>query len=149
MPKITIYTDGSCKNNPGNGGWGAIFLYEKKNGEIIKKIISGNEKNTTNNRMELTAVIKALSILNKQCNVELFTDSKYVMEGATKWLNGWIKKNWKNSQKKTVLNQDLWEELIPLLNKHNINWHWVKGHDNNILNNEVDKIAQSQAEMLK
>ena len=149
MPKITIYTDGSCKNNPGNGGWGSILLYQKEDMGTIKKIISGNEKNTTNNRMELTAVIKALSILNKQCDVELFTDSKYVMEGATKWLHRWIEKNWKNSQKKTVLNQDLWEELIPLLNKHNINWHWVKGHDNNILNNEVDKIAQSQAKMLE
>lgn len=145
MANITIYTDGACKNNPGKGGWGAIFIYKKANGEIIKKTISGGENNTTNNRMELTAVLEALSILKEECEIELFTDSKYVMDGTTLWLKNWIKNNWKTSSKKPVLNQDIWQQLVPLFKKHKIHWNWVKGHDINELNNEVDRLARTQA----
>ena len=145
--KVIIYTDGACSGNPGPGGYGIIFLCEtNKNGVIstFKKTLSGGEKQTTNNRMELSAVIVALSSLKTACNVELFTDSKYVMEGATKWLEGWQKNNWKNSSKQPVANQDLWQKLIPLLQTQNITWHWVKGHDTEELNNEVDAIARNE-----
>ena len=145
--KVVIYTDGACGGNPGPGGYGIIFLCEtSKNGVIsnFKKTLSGGEKQTTNNRMELSAVIVALSHLKTTCNVELFTDSKYVMDGATKWLEGWQKNNWKNSSKQPVANQELWQKLIPLLQIHNVNWHWVKGHNTDALNNEVDAIARNE-----
>ena len=136
---IKIYTDGACSGNPGPGGWGVVFISDKG----IDKL-SGSEKQTTNNRMELSAVIVALSHLKTTCNVELFTDSKYVMDGATKWLEGWVKNNWKNSSKQQVANQELWQKLIPLLQAHNVNWHWVKGHNTDALNNEVDAIARNE-----
>ncbi len=151
LKKVIIYTDGACSGNPGPGGYGAILLCETQtNGKssTFKKVLSGGEKETTNNKMELTAVIVALLKLKTKCNVDLFTDSKYVMEGATKWLEGWIKNNWKNSSKKPVANQDLWQKLIPLLKTHNINWHWVKGHDTDLLNNEVDEIARNEIKKL-
>ena len=106
-----------------------------------KKEISGGAKETTNNQMELTAVIEGLSLLKKPCEVELFTDSKYVLEGATKWLDGWVQKGWKKADKKPVLNRDLWEKLIPLFNKHAITWHWVKGHAGHPENERVDTMA--------
>ena len=148
--KIVIYTDGACSGNPGKGGWAAILIcdYVDKNGitkQAIKEI-SGSEKDTTNNRMEITAVIEALKLLKIESDVEIYTDSKYVMEGATKWMSNWIKNNWKTSNKKPVKNIDLLEQLSELLQKHNIKWQWVKGHSTNELNNRVDKLARSQCD---
>ena len=141
--KIVIYTDGACSGNPGKGGWGALIIY-KKDGKEIKKSLSGGEEQTTNNRMEMMAVLNALKCLKKPCVVELFTDSKYVLEGATKWMSGWIEKGWRNADKKPVKNQDLWQQLNEEFSKHTINWHWVKGHANDEYNNYVDKLARTQ-----
>lgn len=144
MKKVVIYTDGACSGNPGKGGWCAILIYDN-NGIQVRKSISGSKNDTTNNKMELTAVIEALNVLKEPVEVQLFTDSKYVMEGATKWLNGWVKNNWKTSNKKSVANQDLWEKLLPLLEKYRINWNWVKGHSDNEFNNKCDEIARKLA----
>ena len=133
---IFLYTDGACSGNPGPGGWACLLKYK----EIVKEI-SGGASNTTNNQMELTAVIEGLSLLKKACVVELYTDSKYVLEGATKWLTSWIQKDWKKADKKPVLNRDLWEKLIPLLKKHTIKWHWIKGHAGHPENERVDFMA--------
>ena len=136
MSKVFLYTDGACSGNPGPGGWGCLLKYND-----AQKEISGGAKETTNNQMELTAVIEGLSLLKKPCEIELFTDSKYVLEGATKWLEGWIQKDWKKADKKPVLNRELWEKLIPLFDKHTINWHWVKGHSGHVENERVDAMA--------
>ena len=136
MSKVFLYTDGACSGNPGPGGWACLLRYNQ-----AQKEISGGAKETTNNQMELTAVIEGLSLLKKPCEVELFTDSKYVLEGATKWLEGWIQKGWKKADKKPVLNRELWEKLIPLLEKHNVTWHWVKGHAGHPENERVDTMA--------
>lgn len=149
LKRVTIYTDGACSGNPGNGGWGAILLCDTfdKNGtkQVFKKKISGGEKDTTNNKMELTAVIEGLKTLKVKCDVEIFTDSKYVMEGATKWMTNWIKNNWRTADKKPVKNIELWQELNDLLVKHKVAWHWVKGHADDALNNEVDALARNEA----
>ena len=138
MSKITIYTDGACSGNPGVGGWGAILLYQEHRKEIY-----GGDKYTTNNKMELMAVIEALSALKKEnCDIEIYTDSQYVKKGITEWLFGWKKNNWKNSKKQEVLNRDLWEKLDILTSKHNIEWFWVKGHNNNELNERADELAR-------
>ncbi|MBO4956367.1 MAG: ribonuclease HI [Rickettsiales bacterium] len=138
MSKITIYTDGACSGNPGIGGWGAILLYQDHRKEIY-----GGDKYTTNNKMELMAVIEALSALKKEnCDIEIYTDSQYVKKGITEWLFGWKKNNWKNSKKQEVLNRDLWEKLDVLTSKHNIEWFWVKGHNNNELNERADELAR-------
>ena len=136
MSKVFLYTDGACSGNPGPGGWACLLKYND-----AQKEISGGAKETTNNQMELTAVIEGLSLLKKPCEVELFTDSKYVLEGATKWLTGWIQKGWKKADKKPVLNRELWEKLIPLFDKHTITWHWVKGHAGHVENERVDTMA--------
>ena len=136
MSKVFLYTDGACSGNPGPGGWACLLRYNE-----AQKEISGGAKETTNNQMELTAVIEGLSLLKKPCEVELFTDSKYVLEGATKWLDGWIQKGWKKADKKPVLNRELWEKLIPLFEKHTITWHWVKGHAGHPENERVDAMA--------
>ena len=136
MSKVYLYTDGACSGNPGPGGWACLLKYNE-----AQKEISGGAKETTNNQMELTAVIEGLSLLKKPCEVELFTDSKYVLEGATKWLDGWIQKGWKKADKKPVLNRELWEKLIPLFQKHTITWHWVKGHAGHPENERVDTMA--------
>ena len=136
MSKVYLYTDGACSGNPGPGGWACLLKYND-----ITKEIAGGAKETTNNQMELTAVIEGLSLLKKPCEVELFTDSKYVLEGATKWLAGWIQKGWKKADKKPVLNRNLWEKLIPLFEKHTITWHWVKGHAGHPENERVDSLA--------
>ena len=136
MNKVELYTDGACSGNPGPGGWACLL----KCGEAQKEI-SGGAPQTTNNQMELTAVIQGLSLLTKPCSVDLFTDSKYVLEGATKWLSGWVQKGWKKADKKPVLNRDLWEQLIPLLEKHTLTWHWVKGHAGHPENERVDTMA--------
>ena len=137
--KVIIYTDGACSGNPGKGGWGAVLKY----GEITKQI-SGYSDLTTNNKMELQAVIEALKLLKKRCDVEIFTDSVYVKDGITKWINPWKINNWKTSKKEPVKNKELWIELDNLRNQHNINWNWVKGHADDEINNIVDKLARSE-----
>ena len=134
--KYMIYTDGACSGNPGKGGWGA-FIQDNGN----EKNISGNELKTTNNRMELTAVIRALEIYNKSEKIEIFTDSKYVMQGITEWIKNWKINNWKTSQKKEVKNKDLWILLDEAAQKHEIAWTWVKGHSGNYGNEQADKLA--------
>ena len=143
MSNITIYTDGSCLNNPGNGGFAAILIDDKGN----KKEISGGAKNTTNNRMELLSVIVALScIKGNNHNIDIYTDSQYVCNSIEKkWLDGWKKWNWIKSDKKPVLNKDLWIELLPLLYKHNIKFHWIKGHAGHPENERCDSLAKLRA----
>ena len=139
---IKIYTDGSCLENPGDGGWAAIIIFDKQ-----KKIISGNQKNTTNNRMELLAPIEALKTLEINSDIEIITDSKYVKLGITEWINNWKKNGWKTANKKEVKNIELWKELDNLVENFNIKWSWVKGHSTDQLNNEVDLIAKKAANL--
>ena len=139
---IKIYTDGSCLENPGNGGWAAIIIINKE-----KKIISGKQKNTTNNRMELLAPIEALKTLKINSEIEIITDSKYVKLGITEWINNWKKNGWKTANKKEVKNIELWKELDSLVENFNIKWSWVKGHSTDQLNNEVDLIAKKAANL--
>lgn len=137
MKKVEIYTDGACSGNPGEGGWGAVLVY--KNNE---KEISGYDESTTNNRMELTAVIEALSSLKEPCEVLLTTDSKYVCDAVTKgWVYSWKKNGWRKADKKPALNVDLWEKLLPLLEKHSVEWNWVKGHAGHPYNERCDALA--------
>ena len=145
MKKIEIYTDGACSGNPGPGGWGAILRY---NG--VEKEFSGGEKETTNNRMELTAVIASLSALKEPCEVSLTTDSKYVCDSILKgWVYSWQKNNWRKTDKKKALNVDLWEQLLPLLEKHDVTFNWVKGHAGHPENERCDKLAVMQTEKHK
>ena len=137
---IEIHTDGSCLENPGNGGWAAII----KMNENIKKI-SGSEKNTTNNRMELMATINALKTINSDEEIKIYTDSQYVKLGITEWINTWVKNNWKNSKKEEVKNKDLWTELYNLNRSLNVKWIWIKAHAGNPLNEEVDLLAKKAA----
>jgi len=138
--KVIIYTDGACSGNPGPGGYAGILIYGSK-----EKIISGGDKLTTNNRMELMAVIKSLQALKEICEVDLYTDSAYVCNAITQgWLEDWQLKNWKNSQKKPVLNKDLWLELLEMLTKHKVNFIKVKGHSDNYNNNRCDEIARNE-----
>ena len=136
--EINIYTDGSCSGNPGPGGWAAVIL--NQNNETI---ISGFESNTTNNRMEILAAIKALQQIKHNTTINLFTDSNYLKNGITSWIHNWKKNNWINSQKKSVANQDLWRELDELNNELIVNWNWVKAHENNFYNNLADQHAVS------
>jgi ribonuclease HI len=138
---IKIYTDGSCLNNPGNGGWAAII---NNNGDIVK--ISGYEKETTNNKMELMATIKALQKISKDDQIEIYTDSKYVKLGITEWIHKWKQNNWQTSKKEPVKNKDLWIQLFDLTSSFKINWIWVKAHAGNALNEEVDLLAKKAAE---
>ena len=137
---ITIYTDGSCLTNPGIGGWAAIINENNK-----KKIISGNEKNTTNNRMELLAPINALRGIKSGPKIKIYTDSQYVKNGITDWINTWLNNDWKTSKKEDVKNKDLWIELYNLTKFLDIQWIWVKAHDGNPLNDEVDLLAKRAA----
>lgn len=141
MPDVEIYTDGACSGNPGAGGWGAILRYGS-----VEKELSGGESDTTNNRMELTAVIEALKALKKPCNIVLYTDSRYVMDGVNEWLPNWKLNGWRTSNKKTpVKNVDLWQILESLIEKHKIKWVWVKGHNGHPENERVDKLARDEA----
>lgn len=141
MKTVTIYTDGACSGNPGPGGWGAILLYGKN-----KKELSGGEGSTTNNRMELTAVIQALRCLKEPCVVELWSDSKYVIDALEKgWAAGWRKRGWIKADKKPALNPDLWEQLLNLLEAHELRCHWVKGHAENAFNNRCDEMAVAES----
>ncbi len=140
MKTVTIYTDGACSGNPGPGGWGAILSYNGR-----EKELSGGERQTTNNRMELTAVISALEAWKEPCAVELYSDSKYVIDALQKgWAMSWRKKNWIKSDKKPALNPDLWEKLLNLTEIHEMRYHWVKGHADNEYNNRCDALAVAE-----
>jgi len=144
LTKVTIYSDGGASPNPGVGGWAALLIY----GDTIKEI-SGAEISTTNNKMELTAAIRALEALKRSCEIEFYTDSEYVKNGITQWLPNWIKKNWRTSNGKPVLNQDLWEQLHAVTQQHTIHWNWVKGHANNVNNERVDQLATEAREKMR
>ena len=139
MKKVTIYTDGACSGNPGPGGWGSVLIY----GEA-KKEISGAKKETTNNEMEITAVLEALKILKEPCEVDVYSDSAYVVNTFEKgWIDNWDKSGWKTASKDPVKNVELWKELLELMKKHNVTFHKVKGHSDNELNNRCDELATS------
>ncbi|WP_284124613.1 ribonuclease HI [Parerythrobacter aestuarii] len=142
MKQVEIFTDGACKGNPGPGGWGAILRMGRH-----EKELSGGEAETTNNRMEMRAVIEALNALIEPCNVDLYTDSKYVVDGITKWVHGWKKRGWVNASKKPVRNEDLWHDLIEAELRHEITWHWVRGHNGHVENERVDRIASDAADL--
>lgn len=145
MKHVDIFTDGACSGNPGPGGYGVILRYKGVNKEL-----SGGEPNTTNNRMELTAVLTALATLKEPCIVELYSDSKYVVDAIEKgWLYGWQKKGWIKADKKPVLNVDLWQQLLPLLARHDVRLHWVKGHAENEKNNRCDQLAVAESKKFK
>ena len=144
IKQVKIYTDGSCLGNPGPGGWAALLHY--KNSE---KLIVGHAHDTTNNRMELTAVIEGLKLLKHSCAVQLYTDSKYVMDGAQQWMKNWKAKNWMRTKKEPVKNVDLWQALDEALTQHHVNWTWVKGHSGHPQNEVVDEAARNEAEKLR
>ena len=145
MKKVTISTDGACSGNPGPGGWGAVLKYGAH-----EKELSGGAAETTNNRMELTAVIEALKLLKEPCAVELYSDSKYVIDALEKrWVYGWKEKGWIKSDRKPALNVDLWEILLPLIAKHEVRCHWVKGHAENEYNNRCDAMAVAESQKYK
>ncbi len=134
--RVEVYTDGACRGNPGPGGWGAILRYKGREKELY-----GAEAETTNNRMELMAAISALEALQRSCRVDLTTDSKYVMQGITEWIDGWKKRGWKNSARKPVKNVDLWQRLDAATQRHEIEWHWVRGHTGHPENERADALA--------
>ena len=145
MKTVTLYTDGACSGNPGPGGWGAILCYGEH-----ELSLSGGEAHTTNNRMELTAVIEGLKKLKEPCIVELYSDSKYVIDALSKgWAWGWKKKGWVKSDKKPALNPDLWDVLLALVQTHEVHYHWVKGHADNVYNNPCDAMAVAEWQRLK
>lgn len=133
---VQIYTDGACSGNPGPGGWGAILVYG-----TVEKEISGGEDDTTNNRMEMMAAIEALNSLKSACKVDLYTDSTYVMKGLTEWLPGWKARGWKTADKKPVKNVELWQALEEAVSRHEVKWHWVKGHNGHEYNERADQLA--------
>jgi ribonuclease HI len=141
---VDIWTDGACSGNPGPGGWGAVLRY----GETEKEF-SGAEAATTNNRMELMAAIEALNALKKPMRVKLHTDSKYVMDGVTKWIHGWKKNGWKTADKKPVKNDDLWRALETAASRHEVEWKWVKGHSDDVMNNRADELARGAIKTLR
>ncbi|HMK50831.1 MAG TPA: ribonuclease HI [Thermodesulfovibrionales bacterium] len=136
-PFVEVFTDGACSGNPGVGGYGVILRSGRR-----EKELSGCESMTTNNRMELTAVLKALEALKKPCRVKVVTDSNYVVKGMTTWIHAWIRNSWKNSQKQDVMNKDLWEQLLKVSKGHDITWEWVKGHNEHAENERCDSIAR-------
>ncbi|NNF17362.1 MAG: ribonuclease HI [Gammaproteobacteria bacterium] len=138
MKQVTIYTDGACRGNPGPGGWGALLICGKH-----KKEITGGAGDSTNNRMELTAVIEALNTLKRPSRVQLYTDSRYVMQGITDWIVNWKKRGWKTANRKPVKNRDLWQQLDAAVERHAIDWHWVKGHDGDYGNERADELANA------
>ena len=145
MKTVTIYTDGACSGNPGPGGWGAILAYNGR-----EKELSGGEAETTNNRMELTGVIAALTALKEPCTVELYSDSKYVIDALSKgWADKWQANGWRKADKKPALNADLWEILLALVEKHDMRYHWIKGHAENEKNNRCDQLAVAESQKFK
>ena len=144
MEKVIVYTDGACSGNPGPGGWGAVLMLGEN-----KKEISGGKKDTTNNVMELTAVIESLKLLKRPCKVSLYSDSAYVVNAFLQdWISGWIKKGWKNAQKEEVKNKELWQELLFLTQTHHVTFHKVKGHSDNEFNNRCDELARNAIKKL-
>ncbi len=144
MTKIVeIYTDGACRGNPGPGGWGVWLKYVD-----TEKVLYGGEQETTNNRMELMAAIQALEILKYPCSIKLHSDSKYVLQGITEWMANWKKRGWKTAAKKPVKNEDLWRRLDEAMQKHTINWTWVKGHSGNVGNEKADQLANQGIDSL-
>ena len=145
MKHVDIFADGSCRGNPGPGGWAALLRYQKR-----EKEISGGELATTNNRMELTAAIRALASLKEACSIDFFTDSQYVQKGISLWMLAWKKRNWRGSNNKPVKNADLWQELDRETHRHHIKWHWVRGHSGHPENERVDALAKEAiVELLK
>ena len=140
---VDIYTDGACKGNPGPGGWGALLRHGDREKELF-----GGENPTTNNRMELTAVIEALQSLKRRCHVIVHTDSQYVQLGITEWVRDWIRRDWKTAAKKPVKNADLWQRLVEVAAKHEIEWRWVRGHAGNVGNERADELANRGAELV-
>ena len=136
-PRVEIYTDGACRGNPGPGGWGVLLRFQEN-----EKTLSGGELETTNNRMELMAAIQGLETLKKPCYVLLYTDSQYVKKGITEWLPKWVKKNWKNAKGDPVKNQELWQRLLEATQRHEIEWHWIKGHSSHPENDRADELAR-------
>lgn len=134
--QVELFTDGACRGNPGPGGWGVLLRYGDH-----EKTLYGGEKDTTNNRMELTAVIEGLNSLNRQCSVKITTDSTYVKDGITSWIHNWKKRNWKTASKKPVKNQDLWQALDKAVSEHDVEWAWVKGHSGHRENEMADQLA--------
>jgi ribonuclease HI len=143
-PFVEIYADGACSGNPGPGGFAAILRTGNK-----EKEISGSECLTTNNRMELMAVISAIEALKRPCRIRVITDSKYIVQGMTEWIHGWIKNGWRNSQKKEVLNRDLWERLLKAVNGHEVEWSWIKGHSGHAGNERCDELARLEIDRCK
>ena len=143
MKKIEIFTDGACRGNPGPGGWGALLRWTDHTKEL-----KGAEEDTTNNRMELTAAIEALKAVKQGCEIDLTTDSQYVRKGITEWITNWKKNQWRNSQKKPIKNQDLWQILDQQTQRHTIRWHWVKGHSGHPENERVDQLANEAIDEL-
>jgi ribonuclease HI len=141
--RVRIYTDGACKGNPGPGGWGALLQFDGREKELC-----GGEPATTNNRMELTAVIRALEALRRRCEVDLYTDSQYVQKGISEWVASWKRRGWKTADKKPVKNVDLWLELDRLAGGHDIRWHWVRGHAGHAENERADQLANKGIESL-
>lgn len=139
MKEVTIYTDGACSGNPGEGGWGAVVMYKG-----IEKRISGYSEMTTNNIMEMTAVIEGIKLLKEKCEINIFTDSKYIVDSVTLWLQNWIKNGWISYSKKPVKNVEYWKQIVELSNYHEIKWNWVKGHDGNAYNEECDRLAREE-----
>lgn len=144
MKDVSIWTDGACKGNPGLGGWGALLVYGKHRKELY-----GGEADTTNNRMEILAVIQALEILKERCRVHLYTDSQYVQKGMTEWISGWKQRGWRTAAKKPVKNADLWQRLDELCHQHELHWHWVKGHAGDAGNERADELANLGVELLQ
>jgi ribonuclease HI len=142
--KVEIFCDGACSGNPGVGGWGAILRY----GDTIKELAGANG-DTTNNRMEMTGAIEALSSLKRPCEVILTTDSQYLVKGMTEWIQGWVRKSWINSKKEPVLNRDLWERLLELSKTHSVHWVWVRGHNGHAENERCDELARAAIEVFK
>lgn len=147
MKHVEIFTDGACRGNPGPGGWAAL-LRSSVRGEVSEKLVSGAEAETTNNRMELQAAIEGLLALKQPCEVDLTTDSQYVRQGITQWIEGWKKNGWKTAAKKPVKNQDLWAALDRALHTHKVAWHWVKGHSGHPENERVDQAANDAIDVM-
>lgn len=144
MKEVTIYSDGACEGNPGPGGWAAVLIYGES-----KREVSGGEPATTNNRMEMTAAIEALTKLNQGCKINFYTDSQYLRQGITEWVQGWKRRGWKTKDKKPVRNEDLWRALDAAAKEHSVTWHWVKGHSGNTYNERCDVLAVYEIQKVK
>jgi ribonuclease HI len=148
VDEVTLYTDGSCLGNPGPGGWAALLVVDREGGRA-EKLIDGDAQHTTNNRMEITAVLEGLRALKRPCVVEVVTDSNYVVQAMTSWIHGWRKKGWRTASKKPVENRDLWEALSEAAAPHRVTWTWVRGHAGHPENERVDDAARARAEAVK